>query len=148
MIRPLAIALFVVAACGGADHPAKPTTTTTSDPTTASSDDLHALCVSGFQRQRECTDQFIPALVARRVELDNPPGIAAKDHEVGRDALVAQALEEWKEDSKDENIGPHCDQILAAHAPDQATTDKFKSCMEMADCQAFSDCSLDALYPH
>jgi hypothetical protein len=142
MSRAIAIAALVLAACGGADKPAQPAKMSNGP------DDLHALCVSGFQRQRECTAQFIPALVARRVELDNPPGIAAKDQEMGRDALVAAALEEWKTDSLDENIGPRCDQILSSHPPDQATTDKFKACMEMSDCQAFSDCSLDALYPH
>src|SRR5690349_12778655 len=102
MIRPLAIAVLVLAACGGADTTSKPTTT---NKMSSGSDDNHAMCVSFFQRQRECTAEFIPTLVAKRVELDKPAGIAAEDAANGRDALVAQANEEWKTDSTDEAIG-------------------------------------------
>src|SRR5688500_6690327 len=68
-----------------------------------------ALCVKSFQRQRECTSTFIPALVDLRVKLDKPSGIAGIDKAEGRTALVEQAMKEWSEDSKDEAIQSNCE---------------------------------------
>lgn len=144
MIRPLAIAILVLAACGGADNTNKPSTTAKMS---SGNDDTHALCVSFFQRQRECTTDFIPALVAKRVELDKPAGIAAEDTANGRDALVAKANEEWKTDSTDEAIGQMCDKILAT-PPAQADIDDGKACMAQSDCQAFSTCAVDISSRH
>jgi len=142
MIRPLAIAALVLAACGGADNTSKPTTTAKM----SSSGDDHALCMSFFQRQRECPE-FIPTLVAKRVELDKPAGIAAEDSANGRDALIAKANEEWKTDSTDEAIGAMCDKILAT-PPAQADMDAGKACMEQSDCQAFSTCAVELSSKH
>lgn len=143
MIRPLAIAILVLAACGGADNTNKPSTTAKMS---SGNDDTHALCVSFFQRQRECPE-FIPTLVAKRVELDKPAGIAAEDTANGRDALVAKANEEWKTDSTDEAIGQMCDKILAT-PPAQADIDDGKACMAQSDCQAFSTCAVDISSRH
>lgn len=145
MIRPFAIAALVfAAACGGSDQPAKQTTT---NKMTSSPDDGHAMCVSFFQRQRECTDTFIPTLVAKRVELDKPAGIAAEDAANGRDALVAKANEEWKTDSTDEAIGAMCDKIMSV-PPSQDDMDAGKACMASADCQSFSTCAVDLTSKH
>jgi hypothetical protein len=145
MIRPLAIATFVVAlaACGGADSTSKPATTAKMS---SSPDDNHALCVSFFQRQRECPE-FIPTLVAKRVELDKPAGIAAEDAANGRDALIAKANEEFKTDSTDEAIGQMCDKILAT-PPAATDIEQGKACMDQSDCQAFSTCAVDLSSRH
>jgi hypothetical protein len=142
MKRPsIAIALFVVvAACGGSEQPAKQDTTAKM----SAGDETHALCVQFFQRQRECTDTYIPALVAARVELDKPPGIAQTDQEIGRDALVAKAMEEWAQDSTDEAIGATCDKIMT-NEPSQADIEKGRSCMAADACQPFVDCAIDLL---
>jgi hypothetical protein len=146
MTRPsIAIAFVVLAACGGSE---KPKDTTTNKMTSSTTDDTHALCVSGFQRQRECTDTFIPALVAARVAADKPPGIAAKDAEIGRDALVATAMEEWKTDSTDEAIDANCTSLLAEHAPSPEQIEAMKGCMAQTECQAFTDCTLQVVGPH
>ena len=152
MIRPsIAIAaLFTLtAACGGADAPAKSGPTTA--PTTAkmtSTDDPHALCVQTFERQRACTDTFIPALVAARVEADQPAGIAAKDAEVGRDALVGMASEEWAQDSTDEAIAATCEKIAANVQPTEAEIAKAQACLAEEACGPFVDCSIELIKPH
>ena len=96
-------------------------------------------CVKVFQRQRACTDTFIPALVDLRVELDKPAGIAARAKAEGRQALINAALEEWKEDSKDEAIGKTCDRITAnpKAGPMFAASEK---CVAQATCGAFVEC--------
>jgi hypothetical protein len=146
MIRPsIAAVLFVVvAACGGSEKPAKTETTAKM----SAGDDSHAMCVQMFTRQRECTDTFIPALVAARVSADKPAGIAAKDAEVGRDALVGMAMEEWAQDSTDEAIAAQCDKILTSHTPTQAEIDQGQACMAADACQPFVDCSIELIKPH
>jgi hypothetical protein len=140
-----ALSALVLAACGGSDQPAKTGGTTTAK--MSSGDDSHALCVQFFQRQRECTDTYIPALVAMRVELDKPPGIAQTDQEIGRDALVAKAMEEWASDSTDEAISATCEKILADE-PSQAEIEQGRSCMAADACQPFVDCALDLVKSH
>jgi len=146
MKRPsIAIALFatVIAACGGSE-PAKKTDTTQK---MSSGDDSHALCMSFFQRQRECTDVYIPALVAARVEADKPAGIAQEDQANGRDALVAKANEEWAQDSTDEAIGAMCDKIMTSE-PAQADIEQGRSCMAEQTCEAFVPCAIDLTKRH
>jgi hypothetical protein len=140
MLVPLA-----VAACGGAETPA-----TSAQPTAATADDPRAVCVSGFERQRECTAEFIPALVAARVQADQPPGIAAKDAEIGRDALVAAANEEWATDSTDAAIGQTCDGLVAKMPPEQQgpMIEQANQCLAATDCQAFVDCMIPVISQH
>jgi hypothetical protein len=107
--------------------------------------DARATCVATFQRQRECTSDFIPQLVALRVRLDVPGGIADKDREIGRDALVAKAMEEWKSDSTDEAIGATCDQLAGAD-PDGVA--KGGACLAKSACGEFVDCLLPIIETH
>jgi hypothetical protein len=140
----LASALTLLIGCGGAEPPAK-----TAAPAASAAGDLHPTCVQAFQRQRECTDTFIPALVALRVKLDKPAGIAETDAKDGRDALVATAMEEWKVDSTDAAIGTTCDKIVADMPPEQqdGMAAKGKACLATADCQAFVDCLIPMIEP-
>ena len=135
--------LALLSACAS-----KPATRSTDVPPPVmqpSGSDARATCVSLFQRQRECTTEFIPALVALRVRLDVPPGIAEKDREAGRDALVSQAMEEWKNDSTDEAIGRTCDQMASA---DPEGIQKAQECLTAQACQPFVDCVIPIVEQH
>jgi hypothetical protein len=125
-----------LAACGAATAPS-------SDPkAVGSSPDPKATCVAVFQKQRACTDTYIPALVDERVKLDWPAGIAAAAKEPGgRDALIAQAREEWKTDSQDDSINAVCDRMLAS--PNGATdemVDQGNACVAKSSCDEFTAC--------
>ncbi len=149
---PLALALTVTAAACGASEPPPASGTQTNAqeqraPVVKGSAEKYEgydTCVAGFRRQRECTDAFIPALVDARVRADVPAGIAAKDKEVGRDALVAGALEEWKSDSTDEAIDAICTRITndeADGAPE--LVQQAEACLAESTCEAFSACAVD-----
>ena len=145
--RFLSIALlWTSAAVGcGSSEPADTTTPSVvaapSPLVKSSGDDPYDLCVATFERQRACTDAYIPALVDARVRADVPPGIAAADRERGRDALVAAAREEWKTDSTDDGIAATCKKVASDAPP--ALADEAKACLAQDDCSAFSTCAVD-----
>jgi len=134
--------VLVAAACGGAESPAEKTP----QPKSAA-DDPHSVCVQAFQRQRECTDEFIPALVDARVRRNAPPGIADQDQELGRDKLVEMALEEWKTDSTDAAIEQTCTDMESKMPPDQQerVTEQVGQCLGAEACRAFVDCLLPVI---
>ncbi len=143
---PLGAALFLVA-CGSSEPaPAQPTAAPAATPVqaapTASSDEPQATCRQMMTRMRDCTDVFIPSLVALRVELDVPAGIAAEDTAQGRDALVAQAKEEWKTDSTDEAIASQCTRLVSSIPADQLgpMLDAGKACVAKESCEEFVPC--------
>ncbi len=108
---------------------------------------LKAACVKLFERQRACTDAFIPALVDLRVELDKPAGIAAKAKENGgRDALIAKAKEEWKKDSEDAAISARCEQ-MAASPKAAGMMDASAKCLAPSECSAFTACIIPVMRP-
>jgi hypothetical protein len=100
-------------------------------------------CRALMQRQRACGTTFIPALVDARVQADNPPGIAARAAEIGRDALVAQAFDEWANDSKDESIDSLCDAIAQSISPpkDSELRSRASTCLAQEGCDAFVACA-------
>lgn len=105
-------------------------------PAQAGADDANVVCAQTFARARECTDDFIPALVDARAKLDQPPGIAdfvKKD----RDAVIAQARQEWENDSKDEAIAATC-QKLPDNAAELAAAAQV--CLAKTDCKEFTAC--------
>lgn len=144
LVTILAVLVSVLGACGSASKPAD--TTPAAKP---AGDDLTATCVAVFERQRTCTDEFIPALVDLRIRLDVPPGIAEAASSEGRDALVAQAMEEWKADSTDEAIAQTCSESL--NAPPEAQ-ERMKQtaneCLATDGCDAFVTCILPVLEQH
>jgi len=82
--------------------------------------------------------------VDARVRNDHPAGIAAKDREIGRDALVAMALDEWKDDSTDEAIDRNCTAITSdepAGVPE--LVQRAEACLAETECAAFSACAVD-----
>jgi hypothetical protein len=141
----LLVLVVVAAACGGAEAPAEKTQP---QPVAAASDP-HSVCVQAFHRQRECTDEFIPALVDARVRRNAPPGIVEKDQELGRDKLVEMALEEWKTDSTDAAIEQTCTDMASKMPPDQLqqATDQIGQCLGAEGCTAFVDCLIPVIEP-
>lgn len=153
----LGAALFAVA-CGSSEPaPAQPTAAPApaADQTAApapappeaqaapaADSDAAETCRQGMTRMRDCTDVFIPALVGLRVELDVPAGIAAQDKAKGRDALVAQAKEEWKSDSTDQGIANQCTKMVSSMPADQLgqMVDGVKACMAKVGCEQFVSC--------
>lgn len=108
--------------------------------------DPYDVCVATFERQRACTDTYIPALVEARVQADHPAGIAEKDKNEGRDALVALALEEWKQDSTDESIAATCKKLVDSAPADMV--DAAEACLGESDCGPFSTCAVDLVKAH
>ena len=147
----IALVLSLTAACGASEPPAAGGTQSNSQVMKGtelrSSSEKHEgydTCVAAFRRQRECSDTFIPALVDARVRADVPAGIAAKDKEIGRDALVAGAFEEWKSDSTDAAIDQMCTKLTddeLAGAPE--LVQQAEACLAESECAAFSACAVD-----
>jgi hypothetical protein len=136
MIR---LALFAVlvssaAACG---------TTVDAAPAAKAKPTSHDVCVSVFQKQRSCTDQYIPALVDLRAKLDRPAGIAAKV-KADRAGVIAPAKAEWANDSKDAAIDQTCTKISAD--PDMVSA--AQSCLAKTECGAFVSCIMPVTVKH
>jgi predicted small lipoprotein YifL len=133
----------------GSTEPAETTPAAKATPAPAapaSNSDPYAVCVATFERQRACTDTYIPALVEARVQADHPAGIAAADQKDGRDALVAAALEEWKQDSTDESIAATCKKLVAS-APAEMV-EAAEGCLAESECGPFSTCAVDLVKAH
>jgi hypothetical protein len=156
IVRPIALALSLVAAgaCGSSEPPASGTQTNAQDvrapevKASAETKEGYDTCVAAFRRQRECTDAFIPALVDARVRHDNPAGIAAKDKELGRDALVAGAKEEWASDSTDEAIHATCTKLTENGAGTPELIQKAEACLAKSGCDEFSACAVEIASSH
>jgi hypothetical protein len=100
--------------------------------------DPKAVCIQAFTRSRECTDDFIPALVDARASADQPPGIAdavKKD----RDGVIAEAKQEWANDSKDEAIAANCEKIAAGK---EELAAEAQACLAKTDCKEFVACAM------
>lgn len=115
-------------------------------PPTASTSDTPAarVCRSLLQRGRDCSAVFLPALVAERVRLDIPAGIAAEDRSIGRALLLSQALDEYTDDSTDERIASTCAglaQQLPAPRAEQLVTNG-EACLVHDACEPFAACAV------
>jgi hypothetical protein len=144
-MKNIVAALLVVlagslAACGGAGaEQGKETTPGAS----AAGGDMEAVCRDSFARQRTCTDDFIPALVDARIELDLPAGIAAEGKkDGGRDALIAKAKEEWSKDSEPAAVAAQCTDMSGKMPADQKAevSGALSQCLPSADCKSYVAC--------
>jgi hypothetical protein len=146
----LGLAVSPLAACDSHEAKATPTTPSAKPVEAAQppSTDHQALCVQMFTRARTCTDTYIPALVDSRAKLDVPKGIADKV-KADRAAVIAEAKQEWAEDSKDDKIAATCQHILASMpSPDPAMTDTVKGCLAQADCAGYTTCITPVFEKH
>jgi hypothetical protein len=107
--------------------------------------DGEAVCRDSFARQRTCTDDFIPALVDARIELDLPAGIAAEGKkEGGRDALIAKAKEEWSKDSEPAAVAAQCKDMTGKMPAEQKAemTGAMSQCLASSDCGSYVKCAM------
>lgn len=102
------------------------------------------VCRDLMRRERDCSAVFIPALVAERVRLDIPAGIAAHDALIGRDALVSEALDEYADDSRDERIAATCADVAAQLPADrgQRLVASGDACLGLDACEPFVACAV------
>jgi len=127
----------VLAGCGGKPRPA-PAPAPASGP-------LAAMCERHYQRERDCSDEYLAALVALRVEVDTPPGIAAEDARDGRDALIAKARVEWEHDSQPAERTRICAPLDAQVPADrvESLTAAGEECLAKTDCAGFAACAVE-----
>jgi hypothetical protein len=146
ILSALAVTLAVTA-CAGAEADPK---TSASPSTTTPPPTIVQACEQYFARARSCTDQYIPALVDLRIELDKPAGITEAARTDGRDAIIAKANEEWAVDSQPAAITATCEQIAQTIPPDQveAMGAAGAHCMAMTDCGEFSTCAMGLQRQH
>jgi len=143
----LGLLLLGLAACGGGSS-----STAASDDSTASSSEggetvehspeVLAACTHEMQRERECTTDFIPALITLRARLDHPAGFAARDA-ADHAGIVTRAEQEWSTDTTDERIAATCRDVARLPAEETAgyaTTES--ECLAAADCAAFVACDI------
>ncbi|MBK7860578.1 MAG: hypothetical protein IPJ65_18665 [Archangiaceae bacterium] len=126
-MRTLIAVTFALTACDRQDTPE-------TQAAKAALTDARGTCVQLFQRQRACTDAFIPALVDLRRELNTPKGIA----EASREELIPQALAEWKTDSTDEAIAGQCDRLAPQLSAPQVA--EGKRCVSLTACGELVSC--------
>jgi hypothetical protein len=135
-MKKLALCLLLVAC--GKSTPTNVPKEVTSDP--------KSLCVAVMQRARECTNDYIPQLVDLRAKHDMPPGIAAEVAK-DRDAVIAQAKQEWATDSQDPNIEANCDR-LAPDLTDPSEQASANDCLGKQECVGFSTCVMPLFEKH
>jgi hypothetical protein len=140
----LALALAPLAGCASDNAQAATPATAQKASTT---DDSKATCIATMTKARTCTDDYIPALVDARAQADVPPGIAdavKKD----RNAVVAEAKQEWATDSQDANIAGMCEKMAGdpSVTPDELAT--AKDCNAKTDCKEYTSCVMPLFAKH
>lgn len=104
----------------------------------AAAEEPHASCVKALERQRECKDLFLPALVDLRITLDKPKGIAASAKKEGRQSLLAMAQKEYETDSTDAAISAMCAKMSGS----PTFVASMNKCTEATTCEAFTECAI------
>lgn len=142
--RLLSVSLLALAACAGAEADPK---TAASPASTAPAPTAVEQCEAFFAKAATCSQEYIPALVDLRIELDKPAGIAEYARTDGRDAVIAHAREEWAQDSQPAAIHANCEQVTQKVPADQLETlaAAAQQCMAMADCGAYSQCAVQVM---
>ena len=102
------------------------------------------VCRELMVRERDCSAAFIPALVAERVRVDIPAGIAADDQQRGREALVSQALDEYAVDSQDGRIASTCAEVARNLPPERSErlVTAGTACLALSGCEPFVACAV------
>ena len=146
--QSLLLSLCSFAAACGTTSDAAPTAPAAPAAAPQTAATLQQQCVATMRRSRECTDQYIPALVDARARLDTPGGIAAAV-KTDRDGVIAQARAEWVKDSGDDALAERC-LAIAAHltAESQADAAAAQRCVAEADCGAFVACVMPIFEQH
>lgn len=126
-----------------ADTPSAPEPVAEAAPTDA----LAESCRTLLRRQRECVDQFAPAIVDLSMRID--PAAAKEASERGVDALNAQATQEFAGIS-DDVIAQRCEGA-SADAPDELLPQLVAVnaiCAEKPTCDEFVPCMITLVEAH
>ena len=140
MSKALISILFSLAACGGKSTPA---------PTTsgggggggggAGAANAQAACVDVMAKNRECTNDFIPALVDVRAKYNNPEGIT-EAVKADRQQVISKALAEWAVDSQDAAIARTCEKMAVESPANDADAVTAKECLAKTLCTEYVAC--------
>ena len=136
--------ILAVAACGGSSRePAKPS----SPPAPHTAADLVPMCKRIFARKATCADDYLPALLDLRVELNMPPGIGDQVKSQGRDAVLATAHTELAHDTEPAKVDAVCEEgaTRASKAPPERVDQLLEQggkCEATTDCKAFAACAV------
>ena len=140
------VVIVAVAACGGSSP--EPTNPSPSPPpATRTTADFVPMCKRLFARKATCADDYLPALLDVRVELNLPPGIGEKVKTEGRDAVLAIAHTELARDTEPAKVEALCDTAAtnAAKAPPERVDRLLEQggrCEATTDCKAFAACAV------
>lgn len=102
------------------------------------------MCERHFARKATCADDYLPALLDLRVELNVPPGIGDEVKTQGRDAVLAIAHTELARDTEPAKVAALCEGMAAKLPPDRVEqlVDQGAKCEAAADCKAFAACAV------
>jgi hypothetical protein len=139
-----------LAACAGssdaAHRPAAEATTVmpAAAPTVANADATPAeTCVAVMHKTRDCAQVYVPSLLALRVRLDLPAGIATRFKAEGEGAMLELAHSQFARDWSDDAITANCNALAAKPATEQQTIiTPERDCLAKAECSAFAACDL------
>jgi hypothetical protein len=135
---PLTITSMIatlITACGGSSRPAD------DGGKGQGAADPVSTCRTVVERQRACTDHYVPALVDLRIKLDRPAGTAARAKEEGHEATVARAKAEWTVDTTDDKIAQDCSRV--SQLPPERLKEEMpmaEACLAKPDCPTFTEC--------
>jgi len=146
----LVIALFLVGCGSSKSDPKEPIEPKEPVASEGGGMDLLTVCVKTFERQYECTDDFIPALVDIRIKHGLLPATVANlpKQEGGREKLIEMALEEWKTDGTEPKLTESCQtmiQVVSAEESEEESEElraAGEKCLATADCRSFVDCMM------
>jgi len=137
-LYPFAL-ILAVAACGGSPpEPEKPSP----QPAAHAAADPVPMCQRIFARKATCADDYLPALLDVRVELNTPPGIGERVQSEGRDAILAIAHTELARDTEPAKVTALCETTTKQMPPEriEQLLEQGGRCEASADCKAFAVC--------
>lgn len=101
------------------------------------------ICVRVMRRTRQCEAVYVPGLLALRVRLDQPSGIAKRFEAKGRDAMLVVARTQFERDWSDEAIARNCTALSHKSAEEQERIiAPERRCLEADRCSTFTMCDL------
>jgi hypothetical protein len=137
-MRSSLIFAAMAASCGGSNPKSAPA------PAVHTAADLGPLCRAHYAHEQTCADDYLGALIDLRVELDQPPGIAAEAKAKGKPAMVELARVELTRDTAPDKVDAICTAIATKTPPEQVDPlfDEGTHCAAMTDCKAFATCAV------
>ncbi|MEO8183311.1 MAG: hypothetical protein ABI895_31140 [Deltaproteobacteria bacterium] len=96
-----------------------------------------------MRRTRDCKEVYVPGLLALRVRLNLPSGIARRFENDGKRAMLGLAHFQFARDWSDEAIAGNCTGLSRkALAEQERIVTPERHCLEMTDCNRFTACDL------